>query len=147
MREYGGVDIYIHIFLSSTLVGGESSASRPCRFTPGETAPGTHWMGTRASLEHMEKRKFLTLPELEVRPLGRPVVIPTELYRFPTMSSTGKAQVWPDPIFKSGQASRHVVPSVCPYRISLSCVWDNTACFQYRPKLNLISRCPRRSKT
>jgi hypothetical protein len=38
-------------------------------------APGTHWIGgwveLRAGLD-LEKRKFLTLPGLELRPLGRP---------------------------------------------------------------------------
>jgi hypothetical protein len=32
-------------FLTSALVGGQWSASRPGRFTPGERAPGTHWIG------------------------------------------------------------------------------------------------------
>jgi hypothetical protein len=31
--------------LTLTLDGGEWSASRPGRFTPSETAPGTHWIG------------------------------------------------------------------------------------------------------
>jgi hypothetical protein len=31
--------------LTSALDGGEWSASRPGRFTPGERAPGTHWIG------------------------------------------------------------------------------------------------------
>jgi hypothetical protein len=58
--------------LASALTGGEWSASRPCRFTPGERAPGTHWIGggwvdLRAGLDDVEKRKFLTLPRL-----GRP---------------------------------------------------------------------------
>jgi hypothetical protein len=70
------VDVQIHIFLTSALVGGEWSASRPGRFTPGERAPGTHWIGgwvgPRAGLDDVEKRKFLTLPGLELRPLGRP---------------------------------------------------------------------------
>jgi hypothetical protein len=35
------VDVLIHIFLTSALAGGEWSASRPGRFTPGERAPGT----------------------------------------------------------------------------------------------------------
>jgi hypothetical protein len=35
-KVYGGVDVYIHIFLTSALVGGEWSASRPGRFTPGK---------------------------------------------------------------------------------------------------------------
>jgi hypothetical protein len=30
MQLYGGVDVKIHIFLISTLVVGERSASRPC---------------------------------------------------------------------------------------------------------------------
>jgi hypothetical protein len=46
------------------------------RFTPGERPPGTHWIGgwadLRAGLDDLEKRKFLTLPGLELRPLGRP---------------------------------------------------------------------------
>jgi hypothetical protein len=45
MKAYGGVDVYIHISLTSVLVGTEWSASRPGRFTPGERAPGTHWIG------------------------------------------------------------------------------------------------------
>jgi hypothetical protein len=60
----------------SALAGGEWSASRPCRFTPGERAPGTHWIvgwvDPRAGLNDTEKRKFLTLPGLELRPLGLP---------------------------------------------------------------------------
>jgi hypothetical protein len=45
MKAYGGVDIYIHAFLTSTLVQGEWSASRLCRCTLGERALGTHWIG------------------------------------------------------------------------------------------------------
>jgi hypothetical protein len=39
MKTYRGVDVYIHRFLTSELVGGEWSASRPCRFTPGKEDP------------------------------------------------------------------------------------------------------------
>jgi hypothetical protein len=39
MKTYGGADVQIHIFLTSTLVGGERSTSHPSRFTPGERAP------------------------------------------------------------------------------------------------------------
>jgi hypothetical protein len=41
MKAYGGVDVYIHIFLTSALAGGEWSTSRPGRFTPREKAPVT----------------------------------------------------------------------------------------------------------
>jgi hypothetical protein len=67
----------IHIFLTSTLAGGEWSASRPGRFTPVEKVPGTFSVGgsvgSRAGLDDLEKRKFFTLPGLELRPFGRPV--------------------------------------------------------------------------
>jgi hypothetical protein len=71
------VDIYVHPhFLTSALAGGDWSDSRPGRFTHRERAPGTHWIGgwadPRAGLDDVEKRKFLTVPGLELRPLGRP---------------------------------------------------------------------------
>jgi hypothetical protein len=76
MKAYRGVDVWTHVFLTSALAGGEWSASRPGRFTPGERAPGTHWIGgwvaPRAGLDDMEKWKFLTPPGLELPPLGRP---------------------------------------------------------------------------
>jgi hypothetical protein len=54
MKAYGGVDVWINIFLTSALTGGELSASRLGRFTP-----GTHWIGSwvdpRASLDDVEK--------------------------------------------------------------------------------------------
>jgi hypothetical protein len=73
MKTYGGVDVYIHIFLTSSLVGGEWSASRPTHpLYPGERGPGTRWIGRRvdprAGLEDVEERKFLTLLGLELRP-------------------------------------------------------------------------------
>jgi hypothetical protein len=59
MKAYGGVDVYIHIFLTSALAGGEWSASRLCRFTP-----GTHWIGgwvgPRAGPDDVEKRNSWT---------------------------------------------------------------------------------------
>jgi hypothetical protein len=73
-KAYGGVDVYIHLFLTSALAGGEWSASRPGRFIPGERAPGTHWIGSWEAdcLDDVEERNFLTLRGLEIRPLGRP---------------------------------------------------------------------------
>jgi hypothetical protein len=72
MKAYGGVDVLIHIFLTSAVAGGERSASRPGYFTSGERAPGTHligWVGPGAGLDDVEKRKYLTIPGLELRPL------------------------------------------------------------------------------
>jgi hypothetical protein len=76
MKANWGSGCIIHIFLTSALVEGEWSASRPYRFTPGERAPSTHWLGgwvePRAGMDDAGKKKFLNLPELELRPLGRP---------------------------------------------------------------------------
>jgi hypothetical protein len=84
MKAYGGVDVWIHIFLASALVGGEWPVSHPGRFTP-----GTHWIGgwvdPRAGLDDVEKRILLTVPGLELRPLGRPARSQSQYrLRYPT---------------------------------------------------------------
>jgi hypothetical protein len=59
MKTYGGVDVYIHVFLTSVLVGDEWSASCSCSFIPGERALGNHciggWVVPRAGLDDVEK--------------------------------------------------------------------------------------------
>jgi hypothetical protein len=58
MKMYGGVDVRIHVFLTSALVGmsGQLHSPVPCS---GERAPGAHWIGgwvdLRAGLANMEK--------------------------------------------------------------------------------------------
>jgi hypothetical protein len=51
--------------------------SRSGSFTSGKRVSGTHWIGgwvdPRGGLDDLEKRKFLILPGLELRPLGRPL--------------------------------------------------------------------------
>jgi hypothetical protein len=69
MNTHGEVDVHIHTFLTSALVGNEWSASLPGRFTPGEKAHDIHWIGAwvdpRAGLDIVEKKKFLTLLGIE----------------------------------------------------------------------------------
>jgi hypothetical protein len=64
MRTYGGV------FLTSALDGSEWSASLPGRFTPGERALSTHWIGRwvghREFLDDVVRTKFLPLPGLKL---------------------------------------------------------------------------------
>jgi hypothetical protein len=67
MKTYEGVDVYIHVFLTSALAGEVSDQIHA-------SAAGTHWievfMGPRAGLDDLERRKFLILPGLELRHLG-----------------------------------------------------------------------------
>jgi hypothetical protein len=76
IKTYGGADAQIHVFLTLALVGSEWSVSRPCNFTQGERAPGTHWIrgwvGPRAGVNDTEKRNFFTLTGLELQPLHCP---------------------------------------------------------------------------
>jgi hypothetical protein len=73
MKTYGGVDVH---GWTSALAGGEWSASRPGRFTPGERAPVIQWIerwvGPRTGFDDVERRKILPLLRLELRSLGRP---------------------------------------------------------------------------
>jgi hypothetical protein len=59
MKANGRVDVQTHVFLTSALLGGKWSASHSGRFTPGERAPGAHWIGgwvgPKAGLDDMEK--------------------------------------------------------------------------------------------
>jgi hypothetical protein len=56
--------------LTSALVRDEWLASRPGRFAPRDRAPDNNWIGGwvehTAGLNDVEKRKFLTLPGLEL---------------------------------------------------------------------------------
>jgi hypothetical protein len=78
MKAFGEVELQTHFILTSALAGGEWSASHPGDFTPRVRAPGTHWIagcvGLRDNLGEAQKRKFLILPGLELRPHGRPAV-------------------------------------------------------------------------
>jgi hypothetical protein len=60
MKAYGVVDVQIHVYLTSALIGGEWSASRTGRLTTGERIPGAHWKGSwvssRNSLDDVKKR-------------------------------------------------------------------------------------------
>jgi hypothetical protein len=57
MGEY----VYIHIFMTSALVGGECSASTPWPLYSGKRTPSTHsiggWVDPRAGMDDVEKRK------------------------------------------------------------------------------------------
>jgi hypothetical protein len=62
MKACGGVELQLHAFFDFSTDGGERSASLPDCFTPGERAPGTHWiggcMGPRAGMDAIAKRKI-----------------------------------------------------------------------------------------
>jgi hypothetical protein len=65
------------ILFTSALDGNEWSASRPCRFIRRERVSGTHWigwMGPRAVLDSVVKRKFPS-PHREANP-RTPIVQP-----------------------------------------------------------------------
>jgi hypothetical protein len=71
----GNVCIDAHFLDLSTSWSGQLHAS--AALLQGKEPPGTHciggWVDPRAGMDNV-KRKFLTLPGLELRPLGRPSV-------------------------------------------------------------------------
>jgi hypothetical protein len=71
----GGGAVYIYVFLTSALAGGEWLALHSGRITARERDPINHWIGDwvgpRTGLDDVEKRKLLTVPGLEFRPIYR----------------------------------------------------------------------------
>jgi hypothetical protein len=57
-------------FLPRHKLQGTGQLHVPAALPPGERAPGAHWLGgsvgPRAGMDAVEKRKFLTLPGLEI---------------------------------------------------------------------------------
>jgi hypothetical protein len=76
MKAYGGVDVFIQVFLAAALVEGECSTSRPGHFTPQRKSPQyplrRRLGGPQNRSGQRGEEKILTLPRLELRPLGRP---------------------------------------------------------------------------
>jgi hypothetical protein len=56
--------------LTRALIGGEWPVSFPVSLPPGKSPPPP--VGPRAGLDQTERWEFLTLPGLELLPLGRP---------------------------------------------------------------------------
>jgi len=54
--------VYLHVFLTSVLDGGEWLDLRPSRFIAGERVPGNYWLGgwvcPTAGLDAVAKRKI-----------------------------------------------------------------------------------------
>jgi hypothetical protein len=63
LKAYGGVNVWIHVFLNFVQVGGEWSGSLSGSLTPKEKAPGTHgiggWEDPRTGLDDMKKWEFV----------------------------------------------------------------------------------------
>jgi hypothetical protein len=74
MKTYGGDDVCTHVFLTSTLVGDEWSASRPGRFTQVKELQVP--VGQEAELEPepiwTKKRTFFIVSGLELQPFRCP---------------------------------------------------------------------------
>jgi hypothetical protein len=78
MKAYEGVDVQSQNFLTSVLVGGVWSASRPSRFTSREKATGTHWI-----IDWVDPRTGLDTVEKTLAPTGT---------RTPTPGRPGRSQ-------------------------------------------------------
>jgi len=81
MKAYEEVEVWLYSFLTSTVNGGEWSASRPGRFVPEKTAPNIlgvgDSLGFRVGLDALDKRNIFC-PLLEFNhesSVVRPVVL------------------------------------------------------------------------
>jgi hypothetical protein len=85
MKAYGKVGVYIHIFLTSELVGGEWSASRPGCFTPEERASGTPWIGTYIKCHRNASSSEECLVFRSLNPTSSPSSCPVQCLLRPAM--------------------------------------------------------------
>jgi hypothetical protein len=67
-----GVDVQIHVFLISPLLGGDQLHAPVALPPPPGNRPRAHWIGPRIGLDYMERRIMTPLPWLELRPLCSP---------------------------------------------------------------------------
>jgi hypothetical protein len=62
IKTYVKVEVQLHVFLTSAVDGGDSSASHSGRSIPGERTLGTHCIrgcvGPRTGLDSMEEREI-----------------------------------------------------------------------------------------
>jgi hypothetical protein len=68
MNTYRGMEVKLHAFLTSAIDGGELSASRPGRFTPGTQLGG--WVGqpsqTKVNCDKVIKFTLVLTPIFEL---------------------------------------------------------------------------------
>jgi hypothetical protein len=99
MKTYGGVDVEIHIFLASALVGCEWTASRSCRFTPRKQHryPLSRRLdGPQSRSERCGEEKKFAVPGIEPGASNQwPVAIPTELITSVHNVSKERSAYWP----------------------------------------------------
>jgi hypothetical protein len=72
MKAYRGIEIRLHPFLTSAIVGAEWSASHAGRVPPAEIASSTHWIRSWTG-QFWKGKNILSLLEIETGFLGSPV--------------------------------------------------------------------------
>jgi hypothetical protein len=104
MKIYGGVDVWIHVFLTSRVDRSEWSASRPDRVNPGERAPDAHWtggwMGSQTGLDYVRRKKYCPYRNSAIQPTA--ASHSQSLYRLRYLGSVSdeiepKIRPWPLP--------------------------------------------------
>jgi hypothetical protein len=92
MKKCGGIGSIASLFLTSTLDGGEWSASRAGGFAPGKRAPGAYWIedlvDPRADLDSVQKKKYLNSAGNRNPAVLQPVVIRKEVQKKTTFCHT-----------------------------------------------------------
>jgi hypothetical protein len=91
MQTYGGLEVQLHEFLTSEMDDGEWWALCPYHFTHATTHWTGGWVGRRASLDIVAKRKILPCQELNLSHQAHSLVTtPTELHRLLRLTQNSK---------------------------------------------------------
>jgi hypothetical protein len=116
VKTYVGVDVYIHVFLTEALAGGEWSTSRPDRFTHGERVPSRRLGGLQIRYGwHREKKSFAhTGTKIRTLRLARNQSLYQQRYRGPLyrMSLEERSIFWE--VIASATLWKKIYMYTCP---------------------------------
>jgi hypothetical protein len=135
MKMYEGGNIETLVFLTTALVGGEWSASRPGRFTTKKSPwyPLDRRLGgiKRRYRRHGETKIFLHSSGLKLQPLGHPAHSKS-LYQLHYPSSLMSYIFWNMTLHSPLNVNQQQVPSSAPLAICFMLVF--LACLILRPR-------------
>jgi len=118
-KEYRGVEVQLHTFLSLALYWGEWLTAHLGRYTYGVKRPGTFWVGSRAGLDVSEKTEICW--KCQEWNLGPPSLYPSHCTNWAVGNNVNKTVIFTNQ--DSSDGFRHTGLEVCRVLMKLCCLY------------------------